>query len=35
MMLATTGPADGFDAVKGEHYQDVSARDTCAIRFAS
>jgi dipeptidyl aminopeptidase/acylaminoacyl peptidase len=33
MMLATTGPADGFDAVKGEPYQDVSARVTCAIDF--
>jgi len=33
MMLATTGPADGFDAVKGEPYQDVSARVTCAIGF--
>jgi acetyl esterase/lipase len=33
MMLATTGPADGFDAVKGEPYQDVSARVTCAVGF--
>ncbi|MCX6888509.1 MAG: alpha/beta hydrolase [Verrucomicrobia bacterium] len=33
MMLATTGPADGFDAVKGEPYQDVSARVACAIGF--
>ena len=33
MMLASTGPADGFDAVKGEPYQDVSARVTCAIDF--
>jgi acetyl esterase/lipase len=33
MMLATTGPADGFDAVKGEPYQDISARVTCAIDF--
>ena len=33
MMLATTGPADGFDAVKGEPYQEVSARVTCAIGF--
>ena len=31
MMLATTGPADGFDAVAGEPYQDISARVTCAI----
>lgn len=33
MMLATTSPADGFDAVKGEPYQDVSARVTCAVGF--
>jgi acetyl esterase/lipase len=33
MMLATTGPADGFDAVKGEPYQDVSARVACAVGF--
>ena len=33
MMLATTGAADGFDAVKGEPYQDVSARIACAIGF--
>jgi acetyl esterase/lipase len=33
MMLATTGAADGFDAVKGEPYQDVSARVACAIGF--
>jgi acetyl esterase/lipase len=33
MMLATTGPADGFDVVKGEPYQDISARVTCAIDF--
>jgi acetyl esterase/lipase len=33
MMLAATGPADGFDAVKGEPYQDVSARVTCAVGF--
>jgi len=33
MMLATTGPADGFDAVKGEPYQDISARVACAIDF--
>ena len=33
MMLATTGLADGFDAVKGEPYQDVSARVTCAVGF--
>ncbi len=33
MMLATTGPADGFDAVPGEPYQDVSARVACAIGF--
>ena len=33
MMLATTGLADGFDAVKGEPYQDISARVTCAIDF--
>jgi acetyl esterase/lipase len=33
MMLATTGPADGFDAVKGEPNQDISARVTCAIDF--
>ena len=31
MMLATTGLADGFDAVAGEPYQDISARVTCAI----
>ena len=33
MMLASTGPADGFDVVKGEPYQDVSARVACAIGF--
>jgi acetyl esterase/lipase len=33
MMLATTSPADGFDAVKGEPYQDVSARVACAVGF--
>ena len=33
MMLATTGPADGFDAVKGEPYQDISARVACAVGF--
>ena len=33
MMLATTGPEDGFDAFKGEPYQDVSARVTCAVGF--
>jgi len=33
MMLATTGPVDGFDAVKGEPYQDVAARVTCAVGF--
>ena len=33
MMLATTGPADGFAAVKGEPYQDVSARVACAVGF--
>jgi acetyl esterase/lipase len=33
MMMATTGPADAFDAVKGEPYQDISARVTCAIDF--
>ena len=33
MMLATTGLADGFDAVAGEPYQDISARVTCAIDF--
>lgn len=33
MMLATTGSADGFDAVKGEPYLDVSARVTCAVGF--
>jgi acetyl esterase/lipase len=33
MMLATTGPADGFDTVKGEPYQDVSARVSCAVGF--
>ena len=33
MMLATTGPDDGFDAVKGEPYQDVSARVACAVGF--
>jgi len=33
MMLATTGPADGFDAVPGEPYQDVSARVACAVGF--
>ena len=33
MMLATTGAADGFDAVKGEPYQDVSSRVACAVGF--
>lgn len=33
MMLATTGPADGFDVVPGEPYQDVSARVSCAVGF--
>lgn len=33
MMLATTGPADGFDAVPGEPYQDISARVACAVGF--
>ncbi|GBL23605.1 uncharacterized peptidase YuxL [Opitutia bacterium] len=33
MMLATTGPADGFDAVAGEPYQDISARVACAVGF--
>lgn len=33
MMLATTGPDDGFDAVKGEPYPDVSARVACAVGF--
>ncbi|MCX6920439.1 MAG: alpha/beta hydrolase [Verrucomicrobia bacterium] len=33
MMLATTGAADGFDAIKGEPYQEVSARVACAIGF--
>lgn len=33
MMLATTGLVDGFDAVPGEPYQDVSARVACAIGF--
>ena len=33
MMLATTGAADGFDAVKGEPYQEVSARVACAVGF--
>ena len=33
MMLATTGLADGFDAVAGEPYQDISSRVTCAIDF--
>ena len=33
MMLATTGPADGFDAVKGEPYQDISAHVACAVGF--
>lgn len=31
MMLATTGPAEGFDAVPGEPYQDVSASVRCAV----
>ena len=33
MMLATTGPADGFDVVKDEPYQDVSPKVACAIGF--
>lgn len=33
MMLATTGPADGFDAAKGEPYQDISPRVSCAVGF--
>ena len=33
MMLATTGPADGFDVVKDEPYQDISPKVTCAIGF--
>lgn len=33
MMLATTGTADGFDAVKDEPYQDISPKVSCAIGF--
>ena len=33
MMLATTGPADGFDAIPGEPYPQVSARVACAVGF--
>lgn len=33
MMLATTGPADGFDVVKDEPYQDISPKINCAVGF--
>jgi acetyl esterase/lipase len=33
MMLATTGTADGFDAVKDEPYQDISSKVSCAVGF--
>ncbi len=33
MMLATTGPTDGFDVVKDEPYQDISPKVSCAIGF--
>ena len=33
MMLATTGPADGFDLVKGELYPEVSSKVACAVGF--
>ncbi len=33
MMLATTSPADGFDVVKDEPYQDISSKVSCAIGF--
>jgi acetyl esterase/lipase len=33
MMLATTGPADGFDLVKDEPYQDISPKVNCAVGF--
>jgi acetyl esterase/lipase len=33
MMLATTGPADGFDVVKDEPYQDISPKVNCAVGF--
>lgn len=33
MMLATTGATDGFDAIKDEPYQDVSAKVACAVGF--
>lgn len=33
MMLATTGPADGFDLVKDEPYQDISPQISCAVGF--
>ena len=33
MMLATTGPTDGFDVVKDEPYQDISPKVSCAVGF--
>jgi len=33
MMLATTGPTDGFDLVKDEPYQDISSKVNCAVGF--
>lgn len=33
MMLATTGPADGFDVIKDEPYQDISTKVNCAVGF--
>lgn len=33
MMLATTGPTDGFDVAAGEPYQGISAQVTAAIGF--
>ncbi len=33
MMLATTGPEDGFDAVPREPYQNISSRVNCAVGF--
>lgn len=33
MMLATTGPTDGFDGIAGEPYPEVSSQVACAIGF--
>lgn len=33
MMLATTSPTDGFDAVTDEPYQDISPKVSCAVGF--